>query len=75
MTKLAELLEQARTAKSLTTPQAAAYLSLSPNTLTRWRWSGDGPRFCKYGRAVRYNRDDLDQWIRESSRGSTSEVA
>ena len=59
--------------QTLTTPQAAEYLSLSPNTLNRWRWSGDGPRFIKMGRAVRYRVTDLDEWIAERSRASTSD--
>ena len=69
-----ELLRQAYEAKSLTTAQAAAYLNLSPNTLSRWRWSGDGPRFHKFGRAVRYDRADLDAWIAETACGSTTEA-
>lgn len=67
-----ELLRQALEGKSLTTRQAAAYLNLSPNTLHRWRWSGGGPRFHKYGRAVRYDRADLDQWIEATACDNTA---
>jgi predicted DNA-binding transcriptional regulator AlpA len=42
---------------------AAAYLSLSPKTLARWRWAGMGPRFVKLGSAVRYQIGDLDLFI------------
>jgi len=55
-----------------TTPQAAAYLGLSPNTLNRWRYTGDGPRFVKLGRAVRYRREELDDWVASCGRQSTS---
>lgn len=60
---------------NLTTQQAATYVSLSPNTLNRWRWSGDGPRYVKLGRAVRYRREDLDAWLDERVRESTSGVS
>ena len=55
-----------------TTPEAADYLGLSKNTLNRWRHTGDGPRFVKLGRAVRYRREDLDEWVASCSRASTS---
>jgi excisionase family DNA binding protein len=58
-----------------TTPQAAAYLGLSPNTLNRWRYTGDGPRFVKLGRAVRYRIEDLDEWVASCGRTSTSSSA
>ena len=37
------------------------------------RLYGGGPRFSKYGRAVRYNIDELDAWIEKNSAASTSE--
>lgn len=40
--------------------QAADYLGLKSATLTRWRWSGSGPRYYKIGGAVRYRLADLD---------------
>lgn len=63
------------TNETLTTPQAAAYLSLSPNTLNRWRWTGDGPRFVKLGRSVRYRLNDLDAWMGDCVRQHTGEVS
>jgi excisionase family DNA binding protein len=53
--------------------EAAAYLSLSINTLNKWRTQGRGPRFVKLGRSVCYRREDLDTWLMQQSRGSTSE--
>jgi len=55
----------------LTTEQAAQYLSLSKTTLPRWRWSGDGPKFVKLGRAVRYRVSDLDEWTASRTRANT----
>ena len=56
----------------LTTKAAADYLGLSANTLHRWRWSGDGPRFRKFGRSVRYARTDLDTYAENAARDNTS---
>lgn len=67
--------QQSRETRRLDTKQAADYLNLSPNTLSRWRWSGDGPRFVKLGRAVRYRIEDLDAFVEQGVRNSTSEVA
>jgi predicted DNA-binding transcriptional regulator AlpA len=55
------------------TVAAAAYVGLAKNTLDKLRVYGDGPRFCKYGRAVRYSIEELDAWIEKNSAASTSE--
>jgi len=55
--------------------QSAEILSLSIKTLQGWRWRGEGPRFLKLGRAVRYRREDLTAYLDESLRSSTSERA
>jgi predicted DNA-binding transcriptional regulator AlpA len=57
----------------LTTPQAAIYLGLAVSTLNKWRCFGDGPRFLKLGRAVRYRREDLDSFLVSRQLGSTAE--
>ena len=57
----------------MTTPQAAAYLQLSPNTLSRWRWSGDGPRYRKLGRSVRYARTDLEEFAARGARDHSTQ--
>lgn len=59
----------------LTVVGAATYLSLSPSTLNRWRVSGDGPRYVKLGGKILYDVCDLDQWIEDHKRASTSEQA
>ena len=57
----------------LTTPEAAGYLRLKPNTLEKMRLSGRGPKFRGHGRNVVYAIDDLDAWSGEQVRQSTSD--
>ena len=57
----------------LNTREAAAYLGLSTRTLDRYRVSGDGPVFLRFGGRVRYLREDLDAWARTRRRKSTSD--
>ena len=52
---------------------AAEYLRLSTSTLNKWRLQGDGPPFLKLGRAVVYRLQDLDDWLGQNVRGSTSD--
>jgi len=46
----------------LSTKQAAHYIGLSPRTLERMRRTGEGPRYRKHGRYVRYHIAELDAW-------------
>lgn len=55
-------------------PDAARHVGLSPATLAKLRCRGDGPAFIKLGRAVVYDRQDLDDWC-ESKRKVTSTSA
>ena len=57
----------------LNTREAAARLRLSTRTLDRYRVSGDGPVFLKFGGRVRYLPEDLDDWARSRRRKSTSD--
>jgi excisionase family DNA binding protein len=59
----------------LTGREAAELLRLSQRTLERYRAAGTGPRYAALGRAIRYRRRDLLDWIERSARHSTSEVA
>jgi hypothetical protein len=54
---------------------AATYVSLSASTLNRLRVSGGGPRYAKLAGKILYDVRDLDRWIEDSKRGSTSERA
>jgi excisionase family DNA binding protein len=58
----------------LTVEEAAARLKISRHTLNRWRVTGEGPPFVKYGpRLVRYLNDALSEWERQRTRKSTSD--
>jgi predicted DNA-binding transcriptional regulator AlpA len=52
---------------------AAKLLSVSTSWLAKARLSGNGPRFVKIGRAVRYLESSLKEYIKARMRGSTSE--
>lgn len=45
----------------------AAYLAVAPKTLSRWRWSGKGPVFRKFGSAVRYSVADLEAYAADAA--------
>lgn len=62
------------TTELLKTSQAAEYLGLSKPTLERYRTFGGGPRFAKLGKAVRYRKCDLDDWLVARLVRSTSEA-
>lgn len=57
----------------LRTPDAAAYLSLSPRTLEKHRTYGTGPAYRKLGGRVVYSVEDLDAWAAIGTRRSTSD--
>lgn len=50
----------------------AQYLGKSTAWCERARWAGEGPRFIKLGRHVRYRADDVLAWIEEQARTSTT---
>jgi predicted DNA-binding transcriptional regulator AlpA len=58
----------------LRTSGAAAMTGLSASTLNKLRCAGGGPPFLKLGRAVRYNPDDLKEWLDSRRVRSTSEI-
>ena len=60
--------------KLLTEEQVAEQLSITTNTLRKWRWLGKGPAFIKIGAAVRYEADTLATFIRSTVKTSTSEA-
>ncbi|WP_303288263.1 AlpA family transcriptional regulator [Marinobacter sp. SS8-8] len=51
----------------------AAYLGKSEAWCERARWAGDGPRFLKLGRHVRYRADDVLAWIEENAHTCSGE--
>ena len=56
------------------TRELASFLGLSPRTLDRYRVSGGGPKFHKFGNRVRYARADVEAWAAERRYSSTSDV-
>lgn len=55
--------------------ELADQLGLKPSTLAGWRRTGKGPRFAKRGHVVLYSRAAVEEWLKASERGSTSEDA
>jgi len=53
----------------------AAYLGKSTAWCERARWAGEGPRFIKLGRHVRYRADDVMAWIEENARTCSGQEA
>ena len=53
--------------------QAAALLHVSVKSLQGWRYRGGGPGFVKLGRSVRYAMTDLEDFVLEARRTSTSD--
>ena len=47
--------------------QLAAYLGKSTAWCERSRWEGEGPKFIKLGRHVRYKAEDVWEWIEENA--------
>lgn len=56
-----------RTDRALTEREVSDLLGLSVATLRAWRHRGQGPRFLRLGRAVRYLPSDLEDFVRVSA--------
>lgn len=61
------------TSRLLNNAEAAALLSIKPNTLEIWRLQGRSPRFLKIGRSVRYRMSDLEAWLNAQTFENTSQ--
>lgn len=58
----------------LTPRQVAKQLGVTCNTLEAWRIRGGGPKFVRVSkRCIRYRRQDVESWIEERIRSSTSD--
>jgi predicted DNA-binding transcriptional regulator AlpA len=57
----------------LTEEEVAEWLDLKKATLARWRWAGIGPTFIKLGGAVRYTRQDVQDYIDSNVRQCTGQ--
>ena len=58
----------------LSVEAAAHYTGISASTLNKLRVFGGGPVFLKLGRRVAYDVADLDAWLAERRRRSTSDA-
>jgi hypothetical protein len=57
----------------LTQAELARQINISERSLERWRVEGAGPEFVKAGRKVLYRPQDIERWLRQCTRRSTSE--
>ncbi|MFL1462555.1 helix-turn-helix transcriptional regulator [Roseococcus sp. DSY-14] len=60
------------TVKHLTQTEVARRWCLSPRTLERWRWLGQGPAFLKLGGRVAYRLEDIEAFEAAQTRDATS---
>ncbi|GIX10640.1 MULTISPECIES: helix-turn-helix transcriptional regulator [Acetobacterales] len=61
--------------KHLTQSELARRWCLSPRTLERWRWLGQGPRFLKIGGRVAYRLEDIEAYEAAQLRTSSTAVS
>jgi len=57
----------------MTTKEAARYVALSPRTLEKYRRTGEGPIFRRFGGRVIYALDDIEAWANRSIHMSISD--
>lgn len=53
--------------------EAADFLCQSVRTIQKWRVTGAGPQFYKFGRSVRYRRRDLRDRVEARRKAHTSQ--
>ena len=58
--------------RRLSVEEASRFTGLSCSTLNKLRCRGGGPRFAKVGRRVIYDVADLDNWLANHLKTSTS---
>ena len=58
--------------KHLNQRELAERLNISPRTLERWRWLGEGPPFLKIGGRCVYRLEDIERYEVEQLRDSTT---
>ncbi len=62
-------MQQAR-CRLLTTVEVADYLQIPVATIHRWRYVGTGPPAIRIGRHLRFDSDDLADWISQQKEDS-----
>jgi hypothetical protein len=48
---------------------------MSPRTLERWRWTGEGPRYLKLGGRIVYREDDIEEYEADRLHASTNTIS
>ncbi|MDI3341597.1 MAG: helix-turn-helix domain-containing protein [Sphaerobacter sp.] len=61
--------------KHLTQSEVARRWCLSPRTLERWRWLGQGPCFLKIGGRVVYRLEDIEAFEAAQLRDNAAAAA
>jgi len=70
-----EPMENRMTTRHLNQTELAARWTISPRTLERWRFTGEGPKFIKIGGRVAYRLEDIEAYEAEQIRQATPGVS
>lgn len=70
-----EMHKKLQTTLRLRTLAAAKYCGLSKSTFDKYRLTGEGAIFIKIGRSVVYDTADLDRWLDDRRKKSTSDYS
>ena len=62
------------TTRHLNQTELAARWTISPRTLERWRFTGEGPQFMKIGVRVAYRLEDVEAYETQQTRQATPGV-
>jgi hypothetical protein len=54
--------------------ELSARWNLSPRTLERWRWLGEGPRYLKLGGRVLYRVEDVEEFESTNAVGTSDQT-
>lgn len=57
----------------LTAEEAAEKLRLKPQTLAKWRVTGDGPKYRRIGTRALYEKREVERWLEARTYAHTSE--
>jgi len=61
--------------RHLNQKQLAERWGISPKTLERWRWLGQGPKFLKLGGRIAYRLEDIEAFEEQHLRQVTGSAA
>ncbi len=60
--------------RHLNQTELSARWNLSPRTLERWRWLGEGPRYLKLGGRVLYRVEDVEAFESTNAIGTSGQT-